>query len=66
MTARGLDNAISLLFSVPEFDRLRMFLISDNSSGRGESEEIIRHITDEIRGHLVTHQKAVAAAKRGL
>lgn len=65
-TQRGLTNAISLLLSTAEFDRLRLFLISDASSGRAESEEIIRHICDEIRGHLVTHQKAVAAAKRGL
>lgn len=65
-TQRGLDNAISLLLSTGEFDRLRLFLISDNSTGRGESEEIIRHICDEIRAHLLTHQKAVAAAKRGL
>ena len=65
-TVRGLENAVSLLFSAPEFDRVRLFLISDASSGKGESEEIIKYVCDEVRSHLVTHHKAVLAVKRGI
>jgi hypothetical protein len=65
-TIRGLDNAISILFYAPEFDRIRMFLISDASTGAGENEEIIKHVTDEIRSHLVAHFKAALAARRGI
>lgn len=66
VTARGLDNAIKMVIQSPEFDRLRLFLQADASQGDKEGEEIIKTIGDEIRNHLVTHQKAVAALKRGL
>ena len=65
-TQRGLDNAIKLLLQSPEFDRIRLFLVADASRGSGEAEEIIKMIGDEIRAHLITHGKAVAAIKRGL
>jgi hypothetical protein len=39
---------------------------ADASQGSGEAEEIIKMIGDEIRAHLITHGKAVAAIKRGL
>lgn len=64
-TIRGLQNAISLLLQSPEFDRIRLFLQADASEGRGESEDIVKMVGDEIRAHLVAHGKAVAAIKRG-
>jgi len=63
-TQRGLVNAIALLLGSPEFDRIRLFLIADASQGRGESDEIIKYIGDEVRAHLLEHRKAVAAASR--
>jgi len=66
VTERGLQNAIKLLIQSPEFDRIRLFLVADASQGSGEAEEIIKMIGDEIRAHLITHGKAVAAIKRGL
>lgn len=65
-TQRGLTNAMDFLFQSPEFDRLRLFLVADGNAAKPEGDEIIRHICDEVRAHLLTHQKAVLAAKRGL
>ena len=65
-TIRGLDNAIKLLIQSPEFDRIRLFLVADGSSGSGESDEIVKMVGDEIRQHLIAHKNAVAAIKRGL
>lgn len=65
-TLRGLNNAISLLYSTGEFDTLRRFLLAEASADRPETEEIVKYICDEIRQHLVTHAAAVAATKRGL
>lgn len=61
VTARGLDNAVKLLLGSPEFDRIRLFLIADASQGKGEGDEIIKYVGDEIRAHLLDHRKAVAA-----
>lgn len=66
VTHRGLTNAMNFLFQSPEMDRLRLFLVADASASKQEGEEIIKHITDEVRAHLLTHQRAVLAAKRGL
>jgi hypothetical protein len=66
VTQRGLENAIKLLIQSPEFDRIRLFLVADASQGSGEGEEIIKMIGDELRNHLISHQKAVAAIKKGL
>jgi len=63
-TLRGLNNAISLLYSTGEFDTLRRFLLSENSSEKPETDEVIKHVCDEIRQHLVTHATAIAAIKR--
>ena len=62
-TQRGLDNAVKMLTSAPEFDRIRLFLIADASASKPEADEIIRFVTDEIRAHLVSHNKAVLAAR---
>jgi hypothetical protein len=64
VTVRGLDNAVKILISTPEFDRLRAFLTANASQGDNEQEEIIKFIGDEIRGHLLFHHKAVTAAMR--
>lgn len=66
VTRRGLNNAILILFQSAEFDRLRQFLQADASGGGKEAEEIIKTIGDEVRTHLVTHGKALAAIKRGI
>lgn len=69
VTIRGLQNAIKLLLSAPEFDRLRLFLIADGANEKPESEEIIKMICDEIRAHLVEHARAArvaAAMRRGI
>lgn len=63
-TQRGIDNAISLLYSTGEFDTLRRFLLSEVSAEKPETDEIIRYVCDEIRQHLVTHATAIAAIKR--
>lgn len=66
VTKRGLNNALLLLFQSAEFDRLRQFLQADASGGGKEAEEIIKVIGDQVRDHLVTHGKALAAIKRGI
>lgn len=66
VTQRGLENAIKLLIQSPEFDRIRLFLVADGSSGSGESDEIVKMVGDEIRAHLIAHKNAVAGMKRGL
>jgi hypothetical protein len=63
VTRRGLDTSIKLFLTAPEFDRIRLFLIADASQGKGESEEIIKFVGDEIRAHLLQHVKSVAAAQ---
>ena len=64
VTARGLDNAVKLFLGSPEFDRIRLFIISDVSQGKGEGDEIIKYVGDEVRAHLLDHRKAVIAAQQ--
>jgi len=59
VTIRGLENAMSALLSSPEMDRLRLFLVADSSAEKPEADEIIKHIGDQIRGHLLAHSKAM-------
>lgn len=63
---RGLHNALSLLYSAPEFDRIRLFYVSEMAEPKPDPEALTKIILDEIRTHLVTHSTAVAAMKRGL
>jgi hypothetical protein len=63
-TQRGLDNAMSLLFSAAEFDTIRRFLLAEASAAKPETEEVIKYVCDEVRQHLITHAAAVASVKR--
>lgn len=63
---RGLDNAMKLLYQEPAFDRVRLFFVAEGGEDKPDFEGLTKAILDDIRNHLITHAKAVAAMKRGI
>lgn len=64
ITKRGLTNSLNLLFSSAEFNDIRRFLLAEASASKPETEEVIRHVCDEVRQHLVEHAAALSTVKR--